>query len=421
MDLNKELANTQLNDYDISEINRKIKEKFNLYFEAKESAVLKKIATPAVIFLIKNITIIKFTKNGDLSIDSLYSIMKGVEEKLKSVRIRNPQSLLALFEKLIIIYSLKLEETDDLTDEEKHFAVNTALKSIKKLELSESFNINEIFPKGFAVLNELSKKYGTEKKVINNNNTKKNRKRVPTKFRAQLQQEINSKCPFCPSDDVGHFEVHHIDEVPDNNEFNNLLLVCPTCHSKITKGDISREEVVAKKNSLLSGNLKIEIYNISVNSDQCSWKPIPNTPYGFELIKSNKSPYPLIQIHFINHYHKTIVLRDVELRVKHQYSGISGLPDVKDVPKSDALKMFIEPEVEIHRIKNFNGIQIPSENASTLQLELINKYQKEYTTLDSRQILYFKLLFSNNISLVLPKILINTKDESDGTTLSYKS
>lgn len=79
---------------------------------------------------------------------------------------------------------------------------------------------------------------------------KKKRITVRITTRALLQKEINSKCPFCDSEDVDHFHIHHIDENPDNNEFSNLIMVCPLCHSKITKGNITKEEVVAKKKSL---------------------------------------------------------------------------------------------------------------------------------------------------------------------------
>lgn len=78
------------------------------------------------------------------------------------------------------------------------------------------------------------------------------RVRIPreNKVRAELQKEIDSICPFCGNTDVGHFEIHHIDENPSNNEISNLLLLCPTCHSKITKQDITAEEVKSKKASL---------------------------------------------------------------------------------------------------------------------------------------------------------------------------
>ena len=76
----------------------------------------------------------------------------------------------------------------------------------------------------------------------------KNRKNIPqkNKVRAELQKEIDCLCPFCDNDDVGHFEIHHIDEDPSNNENTNLILICPTCHSKITKGDISKKEVAQR-------------------------------------------------------------------------------------------------------------------------------------------------------------------------------
>ena len=85
---------------------------------------------------------------------------------------------------------------------------------------------------------------------------KKKRTSIPkvAKVKAELQSEINSVCPFCESTEVGHFEIHHIDENPANNGTENLILICPNCHSKVTKGDISQIEVLKKK--ILSVNRK---------------------------------------------------------------------------------------------------------------------------------------------------------------------
>lgn len=80
-------------------------------------------------------------------------------------------------------------------------------------------------------------------------NTKK-RKWISAKMKAELQKEIDSRCPFCNSIDVGHFEIHHINNDPTLNEKENLLMLCPTCHSKITKGDISFVDVIKKKSVL---------------------------------------------------------------------------------------------------------------------------------------------------------------------------
>jgi hypothetical protein len=82
------------------------------------------------------------------------------------------------------------------------------------------------------------------------NSNRKKRVPIPNKIKALLQKEIQSICPFCPSEDVDHFEIHHIDENPENNSFENLLMLCPLCHSKITKGDILIEAVIIKKTSI---------------------------------------------------------------------------------------------------------------------------------------------------------------------------
>jgi hypothetical protein len=87
------------------------------------------------------------------------------------------------------------------------------------------------------------------------------RKSIPQKTKMQLQKEVNSHCPFCESDDVDHFQFHHIDENTENNDPSNLLMLCPTCHSKITKRDIIRSEVEEIKKRLVeatpSGKLKM--------------------------------------------------------------------------------------------------------------------------------------------------------------------
>jgi hypothetical protein len=81
---------------------------------------------------------------------------------------------------------------------------------------------------------------------------KSRRAKVPLKTKLLLQKEIGSICPFCPNEEVNHFETHHIDENPANNEFDNLLMLCRICHSKITSGEITSEEVRKKKDALLS-------------------------------------------------------------------------------------------------------------------------------------------------------------------------
>jgi hypothetical protein len=79
----------------------------------------------------------------------------------------------------------------------------------------------------------------------------KRRVAIPNKTKSLLQQEIDSKCPICDSLDVDHFEIHHIDENPENNVQTNLLMLCPVCHSKINKRDISIQEVLVIKQTII--------------------------------------------------------------------------------------------------------------------------------------------------------------------------
>lgn len=139
---------------------------------------------------------------------------------------------------------------------------------------------------------------------------KKRRVKIPkeNKVRAELQKEIWSTCPFCENTDVGHFEIHHIDDDPSNNIQSNLILLCPICHSKITKGDISQLGVYKRKIELLAkfpepktqtakilnfnsriGNAVVGDHNkISINQPKKTIKQkYPEGCIGFDTVKAN--------------------------------------------------------------------------------------------------------------------------------------
>ena len=56
-------------------------------------------------------------------------------------------------------------------------------------------------------------------------------------------QEASSRCSFCSEAEVSSLEIHHIDGNPSNNAIENLLLVCASCHSKITARVIAEKEI----------------------------------------------------------------------------------------------------------------------------------------------------------------------------------
>ncbi|HRN28025.1 MAG: HNH endonuclease [Ignavibacteriaceae bacterium] len=157
-------------------------------------------------------------------------------------------------------------------------------------------------------------------------NGKKKRTRIPreNKIRAELQKEIKSVCPFCDSTDVGHFEIHHIDENPSRNEINNLLLVCPTCHSKITKGDITLDQVINTKLNFMtnsenkSENQTLQIINLNApvnksivgNNNKVTIKNYSKQPkqkyppgcIGANINKANYVSYLITRYHEFKEY-----------------------------------------------------------------------------------------------------------------------
>ena len=54
-------------------------------------------------------------------------------------------------------------------------------------------------------------------------------------YREKALREYPHKCAICGwEEDTDILEVHHINENRDNNELNNLIVLCPICHKKLT-------------------------------------------------------------------------------------------------------------------------------------------------------------------------------------------
>lgn len=79
---------------------------------------------------------------------------------------------------------------------------------------------------------------------------KTTRKNPNYKQKISLLEEVQQKCPFCTFSDTKLLEFHHIDENPANTVLNNLLAVCPNCHSAIGAKDITKSTVELKKKEL---------------------------------------------------------------------------------------------------------------------------------------------------------------------------
>lgn len=70
-------------------------------------------------------------------------------------------------------------------------------------------------------------------------------------YRDRAFQEYEHKCSVCGWDeDESILEVHHIDENRSNNEIDNLIILCPICHRKLTNHQyelVDRHTIVKKE------------------------------------------------------------------------------------------------------------------------------------------------------------------------------
>lgn len=241
---------------------------------------------------------------------------------------------------------------------------------------------------------------------------KKNRKKIPkeNKVRAEIQKEIGSVCPFCDNEDVGHFEIHHIDENPSNNKKENLLLVCPTCHSKITKGDITRKKVEQVKTSFILKQ-KVECASISVDTTNCSWDSYENSENAFIKIDNDKSEFPILNFSLINHTSKTILLKKIKLKAKHLCSGLSGIPKARILKPIAKFQIQLPSKDEISNFTLDDEIAVSGGQAFKFQVQLIEQWNDEVFLISGRKVLFFTFEFNNKLSVNAPAIFLNCKSE----------
>lgn len=241
---------------------------------------------------------------------------------------------------------------------------------------------------------------------------KKNRIKIPqvNKVRAILQQEINSKCPNCENTDVGHFEIHHIDENPSNNKLENLILLCPTCHSKITKGDIQIDEVKKWKNNLINRNADIQFISVTIDNENCGWGAIKGAINAFEAVHF-KSLFPIFNFTFINNSVKTILLTNIELKNKRLPIGLSGpmieIPTILRPTIKYKIRLPKDGET-VNTILN-NEIIIPKNTAFKFQIEVFDEYMESFMPPHNKYALNFKFGFNNDFYVDAPMILLNSE------------
>ena len=93
--------------------------------------------------------------------------------------------------------------------------------------------------------------------TIENNHSKIGKKHPNYKggigsYRRYALREFPHECAVCGwNEDVDVLQIHHIDENRKNNQKENLIILCPTCHFKITIGKYEltsdRKKIVLKE------------------------------------------------------------------------------------------------------------------------------------------------------------------------------
>jgi len=244
---------------------------------------------------------------------------------------------------------------------------------------------------------------------------KKRRKAVSPKVKKYLQKEINSECPFCQNQDVGHFEIHHIDGNPENNEMSNLLMLCRICHSKITKNEIEKNQVELVKSKLPIKNTSIELVSITIDENKYNWKSDKENDKIFFSENSQRSisPHLVLSWTLINHSRKTIVLKRIKYSAISLPSGLTGPAFPSILSSLIKYKIPIKFDVEEQKINFINQIQIPEKQAFQFQTELFYEYEKKTYHLKGRFYLDIIFEFSNEHIVKIPRLFFNCKSESE--------
>jgi len=237
------------------------------------------------------------------------------------------------------------------------------------------------------------------------------RKPIPqkTKVRSELQKEIGSVCPFCTNEEVGHFEIHHIDEDPSNHKIENLILLCPTCQSKITKGSISQKSVVDIKTSLQNTIANIQFISVKIDEKNCGWMPIKESSNAFEVV-NYKPLFPIFIFSLISNSNKTVLLTSIRTLRKNIPTGMSG----PHIPLPRILRASAKYNVQLPPLNQWketvleDELEIPASAAFKFKIELFAESMDWFKPSSGKYAIFFELGFNNSFFVKVPMILLNS-------------
>jgi Leucine-rich repeat (LRR) protein/GTPase SAR1 family protein len=176
--------------------------------------------------------------------------LDSIDQKILLNKIRNEMREInadeAGIEELVSLDGISFVKLKDLKNNpagnESTLAENGNWIKVDKLRIFLDLPEEDVFIKANAKINSDEKLQKPPKNK---------RKAISRLVMKELQQEIESKCPFCSNPKVAVFEVHHLDGDSSNADKSNLLLLCGHCHNLITHHYISADDVIKKKQELI--------------------------------------------------------------------------------------------------------------------------------------------------------------------------
>lgn len=158
------------------------------------------------------------------------------------------------------------------------------------------------------------------------------RKPIPSVIKKKVTQESQSTCPFCGEDDVSTAQFHHIRPVAEGgaNSLKNLIYICANCHSRVTQGQISPNEVARVKGMLATGR----------------------HPYANNRFTSN-----VINVDFIGGANKGVVANEVaKVEIKTTRSSVNVNPPTGSIGSNLANRNYAKHLID--RYHEFKKIEV---------------------------------------------------------------
>jgi 5-methylcytosine-specific restriction endonuclease McrA len=213
----------------------------------------------------------------------------------------------------------------------------------------------------------------------------KARTRLSKTLEKRVFQEASSRCALCPESEVVSLQIHHIDGDPSNNAFENLILVCASCHTKITAGIISEEAVRLRKRQLQEHKGKLshdgDSQNLQIKAEM--------------LARNSDKREILLIITVVNMGRRPTYVRSVTAMLEPRELSYLGNPSIKLTPTSSELNAHQKnPIVKIDSDGDMHVWQMPFSRKPDLKAFERDgeRYGKGHVELTSGQRLGFEFV-----------------------------